>query len=611
MSENYLNENLRIIAEVDSILADTLRRAYNPDYPELRTAKDSSPIPVIDRKSLHSSYDPHGEAQKWVDSLNIHDEPNSLIIVGGIGFGYHLEALFKVVAPDRVIVVEREIKLAAAALATRPPTAFPPGMRLIVSEKPVLAFQKIEVQAAPKQSYIRFIEHPASSQVYPDFYPILRGMFHCRSVVERGGYKILLVSPLYGGSLPMAQYVQRALTRLGHRCEILDNSVFYPGYRHLEKLSSNKQHTFQLQNALQSVLAESVTARALEIHADLVLALAQAPVTPDVLKELKNAEIPTSFWFVEDGRSFEYWKTIAPHYDHFFTIQRDEFHDDLKKIGCRNPHYLATAADLMVHSPQKLTPEELQTFSSDVSHVGAGYYNRRHLFTGLLDYNFKIWGSDWEKAGILDQAIQRQGARISIEETCKIFSATTININLHSSQYHEGVNPFGDFINPRTFELGGCGAFQLVDQRKYLAENFEIGSEIETFGDLQELRDKIDYFLAHGEERQMIAIAAHQRILAEHTYDHRLSEMMGVIAAAKPDWEPRAGGLPTAEEIIRQAGEDSELAGVMRRFIGKGPLTLEDVAQDIEQGEGELVRAEAMILLLNEFRRWGLEKGVM
>ena len=49
----------------------------------------------------------------------------------------------------------------------------------------------------------------------------------------------------------------------------------------------------------------------------------------------------------------------------------------------------------------------------------------------------------------------------------------------------------------------------------------------------------------------------------------------------------------------------------MQRFVGKGPLTLEGVAEEIERGKGELSRTEAMILLLNEFRRWGIEKGVM
>ncbi|MBU1650598.1 hypothetical protein KKA00_00135, partial [bacterium] len=68
---------------------------------------------------------------------------------------------------------------------------------------------------------------------------------------------------------------------------------------------------------------------------------------------------------------------------------------------------------------------------------------------------------------------------------------------------------------------------------------------------------------------------------------------------------------PTAEDLITEAGVESELAQVMQQFVGRGPLTLEDIAADLEKGEGQLKRTEAMILLLNEFRRWGVEKGVV
>ena len=246
-----------------------------------------------------------------------------------------------------------------------------------------------------------------------------------------------------------------------------------------------------------------------------------------------------------------------------------------------------------------------------MSHVGAGYYNRREFFAGLLDLDFKLWGSDWEKAPHLNQVIQRDGERISTEDTVKIFNATKINLNLHSSTYHSGVNPFGDFLNPRTFEIAACGGFQLVDERSYLPENFEVGKEMICFTSLQEMRELAKEFLSKPDKRIEIASASRERVLAEHTYEHRMLELLGVMAGRFADWKPKGGGLPSAEEIIREAGPESELAEVMHSFAGQGPLTLEDVASEIEKREGKFTKTEAMILLLNEFRRWGLEKGVM
>ena len=259
----------------------------------------------------------------------------------------------------------------------------------------------------------------------------------------------------------------------------------------------------------------------------------------------------------------------------------------------------------------QLSSADLEEFGSDLSHVGAGYHNRRNFFTGLLDMNFKIWGNEWDNAAALNSIIQRDGERVSTEDSVKIFNATSINVNLHSSTYHDGVNPFGDFVNPRTFEIASCRAFQLADERRHLNDCFVVGDEMVTFSSLQDFRDKAAHYLANPHERIEIAEAAHQRVLAQHTYEHRMLELLGVIAGRNSAWIPRGGGLPTAEEIIRQEEPGSELTQVMQRFVGHGPLTLEDISTEIEKGEGELTRSEAMILLLNEFRRWGLEKGVL
>ena len=611
MLGKYLEINLKRLCAWDESLARILRESFNPNYPALRFTKDEQPIPVVLNKSLHSTYDPQSEALRWVQSLKLSGLQDSLLVVGGLGFGYHLTELAEAVSADRLLVVEPDAGLAAAALACRPPAAFPDGLQLIVEKSPVLAYQRIQEVARSNHLNIEFIGHPASLSVSSEYLNTLAGIMRSQQVARRGGYKILLVSPLYGGSLPVTDYVQRALKSLGHRCEVLDNTIFYPGLKHLQDISSNRAHRAQLQGLLTTLLAESVTARAMEMRADLVLGVAQAPFTPEVLQELRQAGILTAFWFIEDGELFPYWKAFAPHFDHYFAIQKGEFIEQLKAAGCRRPHYLPLAADPEIHRPLELTSEEMEKFGSDLSHVGAGYYNRRQLFPALLDYSFKLWGNDWEDSGALLNVLQRDGARLSTEETVKVFNASRININLHSSTYHEAVNAQGDFVNPRTFEVAACGAFQLVDERRLLAENFLVGEEVATFSDAPQLREKIDHYLASPHERIQMAEAARCRVLREHTYRHRMLELMGAISGSHPEWTPHAGGLPSAEEIIRESGAESELGKVMTRFMGRGPLTLEDVSQEIERGGGNLSETEAAILLLNEFRRWGLEKGAL
>ena len=116
--------------------------------------------------------------------------------------------------------------------------------------------------------------------------------------------------------------------------------------------------------------------------------------------------------------------------------------------------------------------------------------------------------------------------RIDSEEIVKIYNAGKINLNLHSSTYHTGVNPEGDFVNPRTFEIPACGGFQLVDDRSELPELMNPGTEVVTFRSIDELCQKVDYYLNHENEAKSIADRGKKRILKEHTIQHRMREML-------------------------------------------------------------------------------------
>ena len=136
-----------------------------------------------------------------------------------------------------------------------------------------------------------------------------------------------------------------------------------------------------------------------------------------------------------------------------------------------------------MHQPLDLTPAERAEFGSPVAFVGAGYRNRRMAFVPLLDLGLRIWGSEWERAGRLDAVVQRQAARVSTEDSVRVFNAAEVNLNLHSSTWVDGVDPRGDFVNPRTFEIAAAGAFQLVDRRALQPEAFVPAREVATFAD--------------------------------------------------------------------------------------------------------------------------------
>ena len=61
-------------------------------------------------------------------------------------------------------------------------------------------------------------------------------------------------------------------------------------------------------------------------------------------------------------------------------------------------------------------------------------------------------------------------------------------------------------------------------------EHFKAGEELEVFRDRAELLEKVDYYLANQDKAKAIARAGQERAYAEHTYEHRLGELIGQVA---------------------------------------------------------------------------------
>jgi spore maturation protein CgeB len=237
-----------------------------------------------------------------------------------------------------------------------------------------------------------------------------------------------------------------------------------------------------------------------------------------------------------------------------------------------------------------------------VSVAGFGYYNRLHFAQGLTDLDLKLWGPGWERASALCPHIQVGGAEFDTGDMVKIYNASRINLNLHSSTHASGVEQGGDFVNPRTFEIAGCGAFQLTDCRTELPQLFEPGREIATFADFRELRSGIERYLRCADERRRIAARSRDRALADHTYSLRMRQMLEAIYPRQyvetrnarqedPDtvWRLRSEAAPGHDlhETLQAAPDDARvsLADLTRMLASiPGPPGREEITARWMQG---------------------------
>jgi spore maturation protein CgeB len=316
---------------------------------------------------------------------------------------------------------------------------------------------------------------------------------------------------------------------MGHTVVEADMSPLYPFYQYYRQAGLPEARQDDVGRQLIRFVGEYLTFVAEAERPDLLLALAQAPLDRRTLNRIIALGIKTAFWFVEDYRTFGYFREVATTYDVFFHIQGRAMEDELQRLGVRQFFYLPLAADPDWF--RRITDADLLApYKTDLSFMGAGYPNRRAAFSRLLDYDFKIWGTDWDLTTDVGRRVQDRGRRIPTQETVLIYNAAKINLNLHSSVFTAGIDSQGGFINPRTFEIAACGAFQLVDQRDPLSSHFHIGKDLAAFTDLADLRRSIDFYLQADERREEMAALARARVLAEHTYRHRMETLLEAVA---------------------------------------------------------------------------------
>lgn len=588
---SWLEQNLRALRARDAALAEAIEAAS-----PLSAAPEPTRTGALTLCSggvlLHNRHDPVREATRWAadQRARLGDDAGTAVVLG-FGLGYHLDAL-AAAWTGRIAVVEPDLALLRTAFAARDLTALLARIT-VLPEAPA-------AELLDRWTPVVVLAHAPSLLREGAALRTVKERVAGRAVLGRVRLKILVVSPLGGGSYPITGYCARALGELGHDVTVLDLAPFAAGMDALPRFTPKVGARRIVQEAFGRFLGAGILAAVEAAKPDVLLAMAQAPLDASVLDEIGRRGVVRAFWFVEDHRLFPYWRDVVGAYDHFFVIQQGQFLAEAGRLSNDRAVYLPLAADPSVHRPLALSAAERVELGAPVSFVGAGYRNRRIVFRSLLDLGLRVWGTEWDGAGLVEAALQRDGARISTADSVRIFNATDVNLNLHSSTYVDGVDPRGDFVNPRTFELAAAGAFQLIDHRALLPSLFEPGGEVVTFTDPDALRGLTRHYLDHPEERAVVAAAARRRVLREHTYRHRMQTLLETVCARDGD---RLLARPRAETVADAARREGEtpLGTLLRRLPPETPFTLDGMVQRLLRHEGDLSEAEALILFLHQF----------
>lgn len=265
---------------------------------------------------------------------------------------------------------------------------------------------------------------------------------------------------------------------------------------------------------------------ALRFKPDVLLVIKGAGIKPETLSYIKSQHRSYLINYATDDPfntsicGDEIRNSISS-YDVYFCTKRAII-NDVVKAGCSEARYLPFGYQPDVHYFEKpISDEETKKYSSDVVLIGGCDEDRHHLINGLicnLDINLHLYGGYWNRFPEFKKYyrgfVYGRDYRLALSST-KI----ALGPVRHSNR---------DGHSPRTFEIIACNAFLLCE---YTAEHDEIfvsDKEAVFYSSVNEMTEKIRYYLTKPQERKIITDNGYKKICENggNTYLDRLSQML-------------------------------------------------------------------------------------
>jgi len=195
----------------------------------------------------------------------------------------------------------------------------------------------------------------------------------------------------------------------------------------------------------------------------------------------------------------------------WFTLSWTSTEDALKKycVEGATPLYLPEGANPEIHRRYALEK------TIPVSFVGQCYGNRPAIIARLREAGIRVeaYGNGWPKGPL------------STEDMVRLYSKSRINLGFG------GVIGFSDAycLKGRDFEIPMSGGLYLTEHHPELERVYEIGKEIVSYTDFEDLVEKIRYLLDNPEEAERIRQQGFARARRDHSWEMRFEKVFNII----------------------------------------------------------------------------------
>jgi spore maturation protein CgeB len=337
--------------------------------------------------------------------------------------------------------------------------------------------------------------------------------------------RILFIGDNWYGS--NARSCADALRRLG--CDVLDIDIqtFIPN----ASLFSSRVARRLWWSRLVDELNLSILRTAGSFRPDILVAFKGNYIDRRTLRSLRANGIPLYNYF-PDTSAFNHGKWLPrslPEYDCVFYTKRFWYADVAKKLDLKAAQFLPHGYDQELHRPMELDARDIVDYRCDVSFIAHHSRYKENYLEGLIrlrpNLNLCIWGIGWtERCESTEVRRYIKGFPLLGERYPRAIQCARINLALMNGPVTGASS--ADLTTSRTYTIPATGGFMLHERNSEILELYKEYEEIACFDCVEELADKIDYFLAHPAERESIARAGHARCVPAYSYDNRMAEIL-------------------------------------------------------------------------------------
>jgi len=307
--------------------------------------------------------------------------------------------------------------------------------------------------------------------------------------------------------------------------------------RHLVRGLEASGHTvclFDYRSARR--VADELLARVDEFRPEVHLLYKGELLRPETIHAVRERGVYAIHWHCDVDEGLPPWLLgLARAHDAFFT-QAYAMVARLQEAGVERSAWLSAGFEPTAHQVDTITEADRKRYGSQVAFTGrivnhVIYAGRVDMIKRVLQegIDIKWWGHHIPRKlrtfGLLFSGVRRAwgGEFAHHQGYAKIARLAKIMLG------HDSYPQLEKTLSSRAYLACGCGGFYLARYVKGMEEIFELDREIVVFETLDEMVEKIRYYLTHDAERRRIAEAGRRRVLEHYTYQKRFEQMFHAL----------------------------------------------------------------------------------